>query len=164
MRLRWRKGDSSDIARVLDSIINEYGMRLETVNIYFTLSKDGIQYSLYDIVNGKEAQIEVEKNLIMSNKLNNYICFSQEDFDVVKSVMEKIALWNEDTKKIILYFFIKEFGILSKSSKTDYFDFSEYEFDHVERIAYGLMEMCGLVNTKILEYQLKSSKNSDETN
>jgi hypothetical protein len=163
MRLRWRKGDSSDISKVLDSIKNEYGMNLETVNVYFTLSKDGIQYSLYDIVNGKEAQIEVDKNLILSNRLNNYICFSQEDITILYSIMEKIVLWNEDTKKAILNFFIKEFGILSKSTNPDHFDFSEYEFDQVERIAYGLMEMCGLVNTRLLEYQLRSSINIEET-
>jgi len=68
VRIKWNKCDPHEIAVVLSAISDEYEMEIGNVNIYFNLVKNNTTYSIYDLSCGKEAFIEVNKNVLIKKR------------------------------------------------------------------------------------------------
>jgi len=147
MRLRWNKCNHNDIAEALKTIESMYDADLTSTNVYFRLKKGDVIYSLYDMSTLEEATITMSKNMIIDKKFADVICISNDNIEIIRTVMQHINNWTEANKKAILNFLISKLAILANTQKrTIVFD----NIEKIEEVAVLLFNTIGINPAEIL--------------
>jgi len=147
MRLKWNKCNHNDIAEALKTVENMYNADITCTNVYFRLKKGDIIYSLYDMSTFEEATITMSNNMIFDKKIENLVCISGDNIEVIKAVMHYIQNWSEPNRKNILNFLISKLAILTNTQKSTT---TINNIEKIEEVVVLLFNSIGISPAEIL--------------